>query len=260
MSDYLDQHLRDLPYFRALLRSVEARFYATVNLEPPTLDLGCGDGHFASVAFNRELEVGMDVGLAPLKEARSRKSYRILVQADAGNMPFPNHFFNSAVSNSVLEHIPHLEQVILETARVLKPGALFYFCVPNHQFNPNLSLARLFHRIGLKPLASGYMRFYDRIARHHHLNPPEVWTQRLEKAGFLIESWFHYFSPAALKVLEWGHLFGLPSLAIYKLTGKWNLVRQAWNFELLKRRLVKYYREPVPNPNGVCTFYVARKA
>ena len=51
MKDYLTLHLQDLPYFRALLRAVEARFYKDITLPPPVLDLGCGDGHFASLAW-----------------------------------------------------------------------------------------------------------------------------------------------------------------------------------------------------------------
>ncbi|HSL30697.1 MAG TPA: hypothetical protein VK900_15965, partial [Anaerolineales bacterium] len=45
--DFLWLHIRDLPYFRSLLRAVEAQFYKQVNLQAPTLDLGCGEGHFA---------------------------------------------------------------------------------------------------------------------------------------------------------------------------------------------------------------------
>jgi ubiquinone/menaquinone biosynthesis C-methylase UbiE len=260
MQDYLDQHLRDLPYFRALLRAVEAKFYADIELPPPVLDLGCGDGHFTSVALRRPLEVGVDLGHSSLLEAQSRHCYQGLVQADAGKMPFPDQYYSSAMSNSVLEHIPTLDEVIEETARVLKPGARFYFCVPNHQFDSNLSIAKFLNRLGLKHLATSYMRFYDRIARHQHLDSPETWTVRLEKSGFIVETWFHYFSPEALRILEWGHFFGLPSLLVYKLTGHWNLVRQPWNFQWIKRIVLKFYQESVPNPEGVCTFYVARKA
>ena len=49
--DFLWRHLKDLPAFRALLRSVEARFYQDLlPLEEPVLDVGGGDGHFSSVA------------------------------------------------------------------------------------------------------------------------------------------------------------------------------------------------------------------
>ena len=58
--DYLWLHLRDLPYFRALMRAVEASFYAHLDLPRPILDVGSGDGHFASVAFDQPFDVGID--------------------------------------------------------------------------------------------------------------------------------------------------------------------------------------------------------
>ncbi|HSB00035.1 MAG TPA: class I SAM-dependent methyltransferase, partial [Anaerolineales bacterium] len=116
-------HLKELPYFRSLVRAVEARFYQDYHLPAPTLDVGCGDGHFATIAFERQLEVGLDPWDGPIREAQRRGGYRSLVRADGGHMPFPEGHFASAVSNSVLEHIPHVEAVLAETARVLQPGA-----------------------------------------------------------------------------------------------------------------------------------------
>ena len=49
--DYLYPHLQALPYFRAMLRAMEARWYQDVELTEPVLDIGCGDGHFASIAL-----------------------------------------------------------------------------------------------------------------------------------------------------------------------------------------------------------------
>ena len=37
--DYLYLHLRDLPYFRGMLRAVEAQFYQEFELPAPTLDV-----------------------------------------------------------------------------------------------------------------------------------------------------------------------------------------------------------------------------
>ncbi len=257
--DFLGIHLRDLPYFRAMLRAVEARFYQELPLAAPTLDLGCGDGDFAQIAFDRRLEVGLDPWTEPLREARQRNVYQGLIQADAGKMPFPTGHFASAVSNSVLEHIPHLDEVIMETGRVLRPGAMFYFCVPNHFFNPNLFGVQFFEKLKMPGMTKKYMGFYDRIARHQHLDSPQVWQHRLEKAGFEIVRYWHYFSPDALHVLEWGHLFGLPSLVVKKLTGQWHLVKSDWNFALIRSILQRYYDEEIPQPTGTCTFYIARK-
>jgi len=256
---FLFPQLRDLPYFRALIRAVEAAFYQTLDLPSPTLDVGCGDGHFASLTFESKIEVGLDPWHGPIHEAGRRGTYRLLVEADGAAMPFPDGYFASAFSNSVLEHIPHVGQVLAETARVLKPGALFVFCVPNHNFLPALSVGRAFDKVGMRFLGDAYRTFFNHISRHHHSDPPDMWQTRLERNGFRLVRWWHYLSPAALHVLEWGHYFGLPSLIIRKLIGRWILVPTRWNLTLTYR-LSQPYAHAVACDDGVCTFYIARRA
>jgi SAM-dependent methyltransferase len=250
MKDVLFLHLRDLPYFRALLRSVESSFYQGLPLPAPVYDLGCGDGHFASLTFEQKIDVGLDPWHAPIHEARMYGAYRSLVEADGARTPFPSNHFASAVSNSVLEHIPHIDAVLAETARVLKPGAPFYFCMPNTRYLSELSLSRVFGK--------AYTEWFRRISRTAHADEPEVWQTRLERAGFELIRWWHYFSPAALRVLEWGHYFGLPSLLAHILTGRWMLVPARWNLRLTER-YVRKYASPAPLPNGTYTFYIAQK-
>jgi ubiquinone/menaquinone biosynthesis C-methylase UbiE len=257
--DFLFLHTRDLPYFRALLRAVESRFYQGLDLPSPTLDVGCGDGHFAQLTFDRKLEVGLDPWTGPIHEAGTRGVYEVLTEADGAQMPYPDAYFGSALSNSVLEHIPHLDAVLVETARVLKPGAPFVFCVPNHNFLPNLSVARFFDSLGLKPLARAYRAFFNKISRHVTCEDAEAWTVRLEKAGFRVERYWHYFSPAALAILEWGHYFGLPSLIIHFFTRRWHLTNARWNFAPIMALLRKVYDEPVPQEKGAYSFYIARR-
>jgi SAM-dependent methyltransferase len=257
--DFLFIHIRDLPYFRGLLRAVESRFYQDLDLPAPTLDVGCGDSNFAELTFDRQLEVGLDPWWPPIREAGTRDVYKLLTQADGAKMPFPDAYFGSALSNSVLEHIPHLDDVLVETARVLKPGAPFVFCVPNQNFLPNLSVARFFDAIHLEPLAALYRAFFNKISRHHHCDDPQTWKKRLAAAGFRVEKHWHYFSPAALAALEWGHYFGLPSLLAKKVFGRWNLAQTRWNLGLIMAFLRKYYDEPVPQENGAYTFYIARR-
>ena len=251
MKDFLYLHLRDLPYFRALVRGVEASYYQSFNLPSPTLDVGCGDGHFASITFGRPIEVGLDPWTSPLKEAYRRGAYRLLVQADGAQAPFPDGYFASAFSNSVLEHILHVDAVLAETARVLKPHAPFYFCVPNERYLSELSISHL--------LGKGYTEWFRRISRVQHADGPLVWQERLEKAGFHLEDWWHYFSPSALRVLEWGHYFGLPSLITRKLTGRWIVTSTKWNLWLTEK-LVRPYASTEPVNDGTFTFYMASKA
>jgi SAM-dependent methyltransferase len=257
--DYLWLNLKELPYFRSLVRAVEARFYQDFELPAPTLDVGCGDGHFATVAFNRPLDVGLDPWKGPIRQAAKRGSYRVLVLADGGCMPFPSRHFASAVSNSVLEHIPQVEAVLEETARVLKPGAPFLFCVPNERFLGSLSIGNALDRVGLRRLGDAYRSFFDRISRHQHCDPPQVWERRLQNAGFEVEKWWHYLSPRALHAVEWGHYFGLPALLSHWATGRWVLISHRWNLSLTYRLLKPYTAHEGRSEQGVYTFYVARR-
>ncbi len=257
--DYLWLHIRELPYFRSLVRAVEARFYQDFDLPRPILDVGCGDGHFASVTFARPLDVGIDPWTGPLRKAVRTGAYRLVVQGDAARSPFPDGHFASAISNSVLEHIPHVEAVLAETARVLKPGAPFLFCVPNHNFLPALSVSNTLDRLGLHPLGDAYRAFFNRISRHYHCDSPEVWTSRLAEAGFEVERWWHYIPPRAFHVVEWGHYLGLPSLVLHALTRRWIALPARWNLRFPAERLTRpHYEHPV-SEDGVYTFYVARR-
>ncbi|MDZ7844071.1 MAG: class I SAM-dependent methyltransferase [Anaerolineales bacterium] len=259
MKDFLGLQLRDIPYFRALLRAVEARFYQGIDLPSPTLDLGCGDGQFAEVTFDSPLEAGVDPWWEPLSSAPGRAAYQLLSQAEGAHLPFPSQYFSSAISNSVLEHIPDLDPVLQDLNRVLKPGASFVFCVPNQRFTAHLSLGRALDSVGLQSLGSGYRKFFNAISRHHHCDPPRVWEARLGRNGFIIEDHWDYFSPAALRVLEWGHYFGLPSWVSKKIFNRWILVPASWNLYLTRKAVEKYYLENPRQEQGAYTFYRTRK-
>ena len=256
--DFLWLNLRDLPYFRSLTRAVEAGFYQKFDLPAPTLDVGCGDGHFASVVFDRPIDVGLDPWGGPIHEAAHYGGYRSLVQADGGKIPFPDGSFASAISNSVLEHIPHIDQVLADTARVLAPGAPFLFCVPNPAYLTELSIAGILKKLSLGGFSHAYTEWFRRISRVEHADSLEVWQDRLERAGFELERWWRYLPPVAWHQVEWGHYFGLPSLITKKLTGRWVIAPTRWNLALTER-LIRPYARSIEAENGTFTFYVAKK-
>ncbi len=257
--DFLGLQLRDMPYFRAVLRAVECRFYQEFTLVSPVLDVGCGDGHFATIAFDRPLDAGVDPWTGPVREAGRRGAYRLVAQSYGDRLPFEDGHFSSAVSNSVLEHIPDVDAVVCEISRVLRPGSLFLFCVPNQNFLNNLSVSSFFDRAGLRGVGNTYRTFFNRISRHQHCDSPEIWQARLAAAGFRVEKWWHYFSPQALHILEWGHYFGLPAWIMHALTGRWILGKAGWNLALTRRVVRKAYDEAPQQPLGSYTFYVVTK-
>jgi SAM-dependent methyltransferase len=257
--DYLWENLKRLPYFRAFLRAVESRFYDDIALTEPVLDVGCGDGIFAEITFDKKITVGFDPAFQSLLEPANRVAYSSILCAGGAAIPFADASFSTVISNSVLEHIPELEQVLLEIRRVLKPAGLFVFCVPNEKLLTNLSISNALDRIGLHGLADGYRNFFNFISRHHHADAVEVWQARLAKNGFRIEKWWHYFTPQNLRTLEWGHYAGLPSLINKKVFGKWILFPLHGNPFIPEKRLRKQYVQNPIHPEGSYTFYIARK-
>jgi len=245
--------LQSLPYFRALLRAVEAYYYQDYELPGPVLDVGAGDGHFASVAFKQKLDVGLDPEIRSLREAQDWGAYKNLLLAEGARMPFADGHFASAISNSVLEHIPGLDAVLAETSRVLRMGAPFLFCVPNSGYYRELGVPRL-----LPFLRKPYEAWFAWISRTQHAEDPEQWEARLSQAGFSIEAWWHYFPPAALRALDWGHYFSVPAILPRLLTRRWLFTPARWNLGLTAR-LVERYADPRSVEDGAYSFYVCRK-
>ncbi|MCA9972736.1 MAG: class I SAM-dependent methyltransferase, partial [Anaerolineales bacterium] len=258
--DLLWRHLKTVPAFRGLLRAVEARFYRALPLPGPVLDVGCGDGHFAQMTFDAPLAVGIDPWWGPLRKARRTGQYAQVLQGLGDRLPFPDHSFGSAISNSVLEHIPHVQPVLDEIGRVLRPGGRLVITMPSHHFTQNLGGAALLTSLGAPGLADGYRRFFNRISRHAHTDAAEVWAARLAQAGFEIERWQYYFSPAALRALEWGHVQGLPSAVLHALTGWWIVAPWERSLRRTERWVRPFYEEPFAVDNGAYVLFVARKA
>jgi 2-polyprenyl-3-methyl-5-hydroxy-6-metoxy-1,4-benzoquinol methylase len=256
--DFLKINLAELPYFRALLRAVESRFYQPFIFKGPILDLGCGDGHFASVTFNNLLLTGVDTEWPSLLEAQKTKRYNLLLDSRGSNLALKTQEFNSCISNSVLEHIPDVEAVLSDIARILKNNAKFVFCVPNQNFTKHLAIAEFFEKIKCPAFAKYYRSIFNKISRHYHCDPYEVWQERLEKVGFKIVDHWDYFSPKAIKCLEWGHYLGLPYWITKKLFGKWVIWRQ-FNQNVIYAFIKKFYIENPLHVEGAYSFYICQK-
>ncbi len=249
--DLLWRHLKELPAFRALLRAVEARFYqALLPLQEPVLDLGCGDGHFADVTFPTPLAAGIDPDAGVLSEARRRAAHGQVAQALGSALPFADAHFATLVSNSVLEHIPDLEPVLAEAARVLRPGGRFLFTVPGEHFSELLLFPQLFRTLRLAPLARAYERYFNRVSRHQHCDGVACWQERLEAHQFRVAYCFAYFSARAHHALDLWHYLGAPSLVAQWLAGRWILVPTRWNLALTERILRPLYEEEVASLEG----------
>ncbi|MCB8961294.1 MAG: glycosyltransferase family 39 protein [Ardenticatenales bacterium] len=258
VDDLLWRQLKSLPAFRALLRAVEARFYYQLPMTEPVMDLGCGDGHFATMINDQPFTAGFDPWWGPLRKSLRGNVYRTLAQALGDRMPYPDDHFATVFSNSVLEHIPDLQPVLDETNRVMQAGGLFIITTPSHFFTQNLAGARFLERLGLTGLAGRYRHFFNFISRHEHTDSPRVWAARLARAGFTIERWQYYYSKEALRAHEWGHVQGLPAAILHFLLGWWIIAPWKSSLAGTDRWLRPFYNEPPP-AEGAYMLLLARK-
>lgn len=257
-TDFLALHLARVPVHRALIRALEHRLFAQQSLEHPVLDIGCGDGHYATAAFQDGVDVGIDVTRAIVAEAAQHGPYRHLDIADGTRLPYADASFRTVVSNCVIEHIPDIEGLVAEVSRVLQPGGCFIFSVPNQRFTGSLASVRALNRLGLSALAQRYGKWWNDHAVHFHLDAPEIWQDRLIRNGLTIKQQMDYMSLAATRVFELSHYYAIPSIIWHRLTGRWSLRPDKVRASIAYRWLRPHAEECWP-ALGACTFFVARK-
>ena len=243
--DVFDRHLREMPLHRAVLRSVEAKFMGEVPFVHPVLDIGIGDGHFASVAYNEPIDVGVDILWSDLIEAAHRPgTYRHTAQASGMQIPFRTGAFNTVLSNCVIEHIPDLDLTLSEIARVLAPGGTFATTLPSEHFPDYLLGSTILRNVGLGSLAKSYGDFFNRISHHFHVHPPEFWKTKLAEHGLEVVQHTYYFSAAAHRAFDLSHYLSVPNLITRGLTRKW--VLHPAQMRPFGAWLRQYYEEPIP--------------
>jgi SAM-dependent methyltransferase len=256
--DFLAMHLASMAPHRALLRAVECKLMSRVTLVHPVLDIGCGDGHFASIAYSEPVDVGLDPMERDLREAGPLrpKVYRHVVRGSATSLPFPDGAFATVVSNCVIEHIPDVSRTLSEISRVLRPGGAFATTLPSEHYPEYLLGSTMLRRIGFERPAAAYGGFFNRISHHYHVDPPGTWEERLARAGLTMTEHAYYFSPEAHRAFDLAHYLGLPNLLTKRALGRWVVhPAQMKPFEWWYRR---YYEEPLPE-SGAYQFVTAMK-
>ncbi len=179
------------------------------------LDIGCGDGKLTAVLLRnigkREL-VGVDPDPEEAAEAARRNIYASVHACDASQIPEADAAFDFAIANSVLEHIPDLESVLAETARVVRPNGLFFLTVPHIGFHAQLR----------GPLLGGITReeYETRLDRRlAHLRYPSAaeWRAALDRHGFTTETVEYYLDQS--QVRRWETVSRLTAGALSSVCG-----------------------------------------
>jgi SAM-dependent methyltransferase len=257
--DFLREHLRLVPPFRAMVRAAESRFYAVIgSIETPSLDLGCGDGLFAAVTFEQPFTAGIDPDPRSIDEARKSGMYLSLFQGDASAMPFADGEFASVVANCSLEHIPDLEGTLGEVHRVLRPGGRFIFSVPSHLFGEMLLGSALLRACNLNWAARMYESYFNRISRHFHTDDPQTWLKRLDGNGFRTAYHSYYLNAKSHRAFDMAHYMNIHCLLSRKLTGRWTALTPGVITTLYRIWFRRFYEEANGEP-GPYLFFIAER-
>lgn len=221
-------------------------------IEKRILDLGCGEGRIGNMLFNK-VDVGLDLHIDELKEAKGGGTYKNVIAASATNMPFKNGVFDIVFSNSVIEHIKGIEQVLSETSRILRNQGLFIFTVPSHKFSNCLYLATIFRKtgLGLLRLDKLYAFLRNKQLNHYNLFSDIYWHKILSNFSLEVIYKKYYLSPR--DIYFWDKL-----CILLKITEPLGLLRQMF-LDKFNRKVEEYVRQKENISLGAGLLAVAQK-
>ena len=164
----LHRWLCNSDHWRSTLQQRVPWVIAETDLGPNVLEIGSGPGlttDLLRTSVPRLTALEIDSKLAASLRSRLAKSNVRVIEGDATRMPFGNSEFSSAVSFTMLHHVPSSElqdQVLREVWRVLQPGGFF---------------------VGSDSLQNWWMRIIHIGDTFIPVNP-ENFGSRLQRAGF----------------------------------------------------------------------------
>lgn len=209
----------------------------------PVLDLGSGDGIFATLAGFPRRGVGIDMDFPSLAAAADSQRGPPPVVSDAGRLPVADRQVASCLSNSVLEHLPDLDRCLDEVARVVRPGGYFVFSVTLGMFTLQLR-----HLTGERDAKRW-------IGMFGHFQEPDgtELVRKLVERGFSVEECIDY------QPIEATAVYRFLVSPIFQFVERRLRFLQTAGF---RRRLAARVSRSIsgtPTGKGACCFIVARK-
>lgn len=223
-ADFLRNYLVYAPAPLAIERSLECEILARQSFDGPVLDVGCGDGIFASCLFDEPIDTGIDLNARELQHASRMNAYNELLCCPGSAIPKPDGSFRTAFSNSVLEHIPDLPPVIREVHRLLVDGGRFCVTVPTDHFEQYTFGYQVLSGLAMRGAAAKFRTSFNKFWRHHHCYKPDEWETLFRQNGFrTIERKEYNPKPLCMLNDAMAPLSAL-SFCVKKCTNRWILL------------------------------------
>ena len=182
----------------------------------PSLDLGVGRGQNSTFTLGgRSLDVGSDIMVSNLMEARKRKSHKAFVAMDMGNIPFANETFQRVYALNCLYHVQlGRRKALEEIARVLEPGGQVALTDISPYLTEMKPLNQFFKMFGFHDLAEEFDRYF--LAGFGADGTPgsaEFYSEALMELGFENITVRYLLSPRLSQLsylfYDWQALFNL---------------------------------------------------
>lgn len=219
--DFIVPYIKKAPMALALERIFECHILSQQKFERPALDIGCGDGIFASVLFAQKIDLGIDPDGRELEQARRSEMYDELICCGAQQIPKKDGSFRTIFANSVFEHIIPIRDVLKEARRVIACDGRMYLTVPTHLYDHQTVCFRLLSALQLKGAAEGFRKYYDRFWKHHHYYDLDGWRRLFEECGWSIVQ-NQTFNPTSARLWQDSLIpLSIGSFISRKFFGRW---------------------------------------
>jgi SAM-dependent methyltransferase len=187
----------------------------------PILDVGCGDGLFASIAFGGAEVWGIDIDAKEGRWAVASKAYSQVVLGDVTQAHLPESFFSTCVANCSLEHVPRIDLALKTIRSALRPGGKAYLFVPNRDWAKHMLVVRTLKRLGLDSLSKAAEDGINQIFNHQHLYDAEGWSKIVTDSGLEVVELRPVLSTATTVAFEAMLLPSLLGWVNKHLTTRW---------------------------------------
>lgn len=225
-SNFLKSYSLEAPMALARERSLECQIYTSKEIKKPVLDIGCGEGMFASILFDEPVDVGVDPNIKELNRAKQYSSYNKLIQCFGHKIPEEDKKFNTIFSNSVMEHIENIEESLHEMRRVLADDGVIYLTLPTDKFEEYTATYQILKKTTPSFIQKKYRTLFNQFWRHYHAYNIDTWEQLFNRCGFKITDSFEYASKKFCMTNSFLTPFAFFSFLTKKVFNKWFLFRK----------------------------------